>query len=137
MKKCCVLIVLFLSLSTQSFSQNSLSDYSYIIVSEQFEFQDEKDKYELNSLIKFLYNKYGFHAYFKDEVPDNVRRCDGLYADVEGKPGFLITKVELVIRDCDGTEVFRSLKGKVMLKITKKPIMKLPEKLLMGFEIYM
>ena len=120
MKKYFVLIVLFLYLTTQGFSQKSFSDYSYIIVSEQFEFQDEKDKYDLNSLIKFLYNKHGFHAYFKDEVPDNVRRCDGLFADAEGKPGFLITKVEHVIRDCDGNEVFRSQKGKSDVKDYKK-----------------
>ncbi len=120
MKKYYVLLVLFICLTTKSFSQKSLSDYSYIIVSDQFEFQDEKDKYDLNSLIKFLYNKHGFHAYFKDEVPDNVRRCDGLYADAEGKPGFLITKVEMIIRDCDGTEVFRSQKGKSDVKDYRK-----------------
>jgi len=116
MKKYCVLIVLFLGLVSNSFSQKSLSDYSYIIVSEQFEFQDEKDKYQLNSLIKFLYNKHGFHAYFEDEVPENVRRCDGLFADAEGKPGFIITKVELIIRDCNGTELFRTIKGKSDIK---------------------
>ena len=120
MKNIYVLVVLFLSLTTQVFSQKSLSDYSYIIVSEQFEFQDEKDKYQLNSLIKFLYNKYGFHAYFKDEIPNNVRRCDGLYADAEGNPGFIVTKVELVIRDCDGVEVFRSIQGKSNIKDYKK-----------------
>ena len=120
MKKYFVLIVFFLCVTTKCFSQKSFSDYSYIIVSEQFEFQDEKDKYDLNSLIKFLYNKHGFHAYFQDEVPDNVRRCDGLYADAEGKPGFLITKVEMIIRDCDGTEVFRSQKGKSDVKDYRK-----------------
>jgi len=116
MKKYYVLIILFLGLISNCFSQKSLSDYSYIIVSEQFEFQDEKDKYQLNSLIKFLFNKHGFHAYFKDEVPENVRRCDGLYADAEGKPGFLITKVEIVIRDCNDTELFRTIKGKSDIK---------------------
>jgi len=120
MKKVYVLVVFFMSLVVQGYSQKPLSDYSYIIVSEQFEFQDVEDKYQLNSLIKFLYNKYGFHAYFKDEVPANVRRCDGLYADAEGKPGFIITKVEHVIRDCDGNEVFRSIKGKSDIKDYKK-----------------
>lgn len=120
MKKFCILIVLFLGLISNCFSQKSLSDYSYIVVSEQFEFQDEKDKYELNSLIKFLFNKHGFHAYFKDEAPENVRRCDGLYADAEGKPGFIVTKVEIVIRDCNGTELFRTIKGKSDIKDYKK-----------------
>jgi len=116
MKRFYVLVVLFVCLVSKGISQKSMSDYSYIIVSEQFEFQDEKDKYQLNSLIKFLYNKHGFHAYFEDEVPENVRRCDGLFADAEGKPGFIITKVELIIRDCNGTELFRTIKGKSDIK---------------------
>ena len=115
-----IIVVLFLCVTSKGFSQNSISDYSYIIVSDKFEFQDEKDKYQLNSLIKFLFNKHGFHAYFKDEIPNNVRRCDGLYADAEGKPGFIVTKVELVIRDCNGVEVFRSIQGKSNIKDYKK-----------------
>ncbi len=106
------LTFLFLGLTISAQCQKSLSDYSYIIVNDQFEFQDQKDKYQLNSLIKFLYNKHGFHAYFNKEVPQNVRRCDGLYADAEGKPGFRVTKVTHIIRDCNGNEVFRSKEGK-------------------------
>ena len=41
-----------------------------MVISEQFEFQTEKDKYQLNSLTKFLFNKYGFHAFFNAEVPE-------------------------------------------------------------------
>lgn len=105
---------------SQSFSQKSLSDYSYVIVSEQFEFQQEKDKYQLNSLTKFLFNKYGFHAYFDREVPLNVFRCDGLWAEAEGTPGFIITKVQLVLRDCTGEVIYRTNYGKSKVKDYKK-----------------
>jgi len=106
--------------ATQSFSQKSLSDYSYVIISEQFEFQKEKDKYELNSLAKFLFNKHGFHAYFNSEVPRNATRCEGLWVDAEGTPGFIYTKVQLVIKDCNGFEVYRTKYGNSKIKDYKK-----------------
>ena len=120
MNKLVAVIFLFMSIISKSFSQKSLNDYSYVIVSEQFEFQQEKDKYQLNSLTKFLFNKYGFHAYFDREVPLNVFRCDGLWAEAEGTPGFIITKVQLVLRDCTGEEVFRTNYGKSKVKDYKK-----------------
>jgi len=120
MKKNYILAILFFGLVSNSFSQKSLSDYSYVIVSEQFEFQKEKDKYQLNSLTKFLFNKYGFHAYFDREVPSNVNRCDGIWAEAEGTPGFIITKVQLILRDCNGTEIFRTRFGKSKVKDYKQ-----------------
>jgi hypothetical protein len=116
MNKLVVAIFLFISVISKSFSQTSLSDYSYVVVSEQFEFQKDKDKYQLNSLTKFLFNKYGFHAYFDREVPLNVLRCDGLWAEAEGTPGFIYTKVQLVLRDCTGEEVFRTNYGNSKVK---------------------
>ena len=120
MNKLVAVIFLFMSIISKSFSQKSLSDYSYVIVSEQFEFQQEKDKYQLNSLTKFLFNKYGFHAYFDREVPLNVFRCDGLWAEAEGTPGFIITKVQLVLRDCTGEVIYRTNYGKSKVKDYKK-----------------
>ena len=120
MNKLVAVIFLFMVIISKSFSQKSLSDYSYVIVSEQFEFQQEKDKYQLNSLTKFLFNKYGFHAYFDREVPLNVFRCDGLWAEAEGTPGFIITKVQLVLRDCTGEVIYRTNYGKSKVKDYKK-----------------
>jgi len=120
MNKIYLILLLLICYIPTSFSQKTLSDYSYVIVSEQFSFQDEKDKYELNSLTKFLFNKHGFHAYFNNEVPNNVKRCDGLWAEAEGSPGFIYTKVELVLTDCNGKEVFRTAKGSSKVKDYKK-----------------
>ena len=120
MNKLVAVTFLFMGIISKSFSQKSLSDYSYVIVSEQFEFQQEKDKYQLNSLTKFLFNKYGFHAYFDREVPLNVFRCDGLWAEAEGTPGFIITKVQLVLRDCTGEVIYRTNYGKSKVKDYKK-----------------
>jgi len=116
-----LLLVFFcLGISFSSFSQKSLSDYTYVIISEQFEFQNEKDKYQLNSLTKFLFNKFGFHAFFNAEVPTNVKRCDGLWVEAEGAPGFIITKIQLILSDCNGNEVYRTKFGKSKIKDYKK-----------------
>ena len=117
-----VLLVVFfcLSITFSSFSQKSLNDYNYVVISEQFEFQNEKDKYQLNSLTKFLFNKYGFNAFFNAELPASVNRCDGLWVDAEGAPGFIITKIQLVLSDCNGNEVYRSKFGKSKIKDYKK-----------------
>lgn len=120
MNKLVLIVFLFVGVTFNSYSQKSLSDYSYVIVSEQFEFQKEKDKYQLNSLTKFLFNKYGFHAFFDREVPPNVIRCDGLWAEAEGTPGFIYTKVQLVLRDCNGEEVYRTDYGNSKIKDYKK-----------------
>ena len=120
MNKLVLTVFLFAGVIFNSYSQKSLSDYSYVIVSEQFEFQKEKDKYQLNSLTKFLFNKHGFHAFFDSEVPTTVNRCDGLWAEAEGTPGFIITKVQLVLRDCNGEEVYRTEYGHSKLKDYKK-----------------
>tara|TARA_A100000171_G_C2140499_1_gene155360 strand:- start:2407 stop:3171 length:765 start_codon:yes stop_codon:yes gene_type:complete len=107
-------IVLILS-GYLGFSQQSMSDYSYIEVPEIFDFQQSKDQYQINSLTKFLFNKYGFHAYFSKDLP-NVTKCDGLFADVETELGFIHTKMVVVVKDCNGVELFRSAEGKSKLK---------------------
>jgi len=128
------LIIFIISYIPNSFSQKTLGDYSYVIVSEQFSFQNEKDKYELNSLTKFLFNKNGFHAYFNNEVPSNAKRCDGLWADAEGSPGFIYTNVEVILTDCNGKEVFRTAKGSSKVKDYKKAYYESMRKAFKSFE---
>jgi hypothetical protein len=111
--------ILLFCIISEGFSQKSLSEYSYVVVPEKFEFVNEVDKYQLNSLTRFLFNKHGFNAYFDRELPD-VRRCDGLYAEVEGKPAMIRTKVTVILKDCYGTEVYRSEVGKSKIKAYNK-----------------
>ena len=112
----CAFLFCFIS---EAFSQKTLSDYSFVVVPEKFDFVNEADKYQLNSLTKFLFNKHGFNAFFNRELPD-VRRCDGLWAEVEGKPAIIRTKVTVILKDCNGVEVYRSEVGKSKLKAYNK-----------------
>ena len=113
-----LLLFLLVSVFYPIKAQENLSNYSYIVVPTKFDFLDEPDKYQLNSIAKFLFNKHGFNAFFEEELPD-VRRCDGLYAEVIGVPNFIWTKVTVVIKDCYGTELFRTMEGRSKLKAFK------------------
>jgi len=115
MTRLVLLLIFTLTYFSTTFSQNNLSDYSFVAVPEKFDFLDERDQYQLNSISKHLFNSNGFHAYFTNELP-NVRRCDGVWADVEGSPGFVYTRVTVILKDCNGVEVYRSEEGKSKIK---------------------
>ena len=121
MKRYVCLMILFVGFSYTAFSQKTdLNEYSYIIVPKKFDFLHEEDQFQLNSLTKFLLNKHGFIALFNTEVPDNVRRCDGLWAEVLKSSGLVYTNLEVVIKDCKGNELYRSVKGKSKFKQYQK-----------------
>ncbi len=103
-------------LTLNAFSQNkNLSDYSYIVVPDQFDFLNEKDQFQLNSMTKFYFEKSGYNAYLSELAP-NANRCDGLYANVEKLKMILGTKLQIVIKDCNDVEIYRSSEGKSKYK---------------------
>lgn len=111
-----LLLSFSLILTFNSFSQQaSLSDYSFVIVPEQYEFLSGKDKYQLNSMTKFYLEKGGFNV-FMDSAAPNVDRCEGLYAEVEELRSILGTKLQIVLRDCNDTEIYRGAEGKSKYK---------------------
>ncbi|WP_204346327.1 hypothetical protein [Psychroserpens algicola] len=115
MNKFCYLLLLLLITQSYVTAQNSVNDYKYIVIPKQFEFQKYEDQYQLNSLTKFLFNKYGFTAFFEDEsVPAdlNQNRCLGLKSVVKKVKGsFLRTKVQIDLKDCKGNIVMSSQIG--------------------------
>lgn len=111
MKKTIVLFTLLFSCI--SFAQ-SLNDYKYVVVPERFEFLKEANKYNLNSLTKMIFSKPGFETYFStDKMPDELAldKCKALYADLLNESGILNTGLVIVLKDCDGKVVFKSMKG--------------------------
>ena len=133
MKNIGIAVLLFFSVFTETYSQTSLNDYSYVIVPEQFEFLSEKDKYQLNSMMEFLFNKHGFHAFKSGEVP-NSKRCDGLYADLERGNAFLKTKFAVLLKNCDGKLIYRSPDGVSKFKEFKKAYQDALRKAFKGIE---
>lgn len=102
---------LVVNVFTTAISQTTnLSEFSYVIVPDHFDFLDGKDKYELNSMAKFYLEKNGFNAYLNSETP-NANRCDGLYASVEKLPSVLRKKLQVTLKDCNGFVVYTSTEG--------------------------
>ena len=67
MLKKILLTVSFILMYFTGIAQKNINDYKYIIVPKTFDFLNSEDQYQLNSLTKFLFNKYDFEAYFVDD----------------------------------------------------------------------
>lgn len=99
--------------SAVGFAQ-SINDYKYVIVPARYEWLKEDNKYNLNSLTKMLFEKQGFEVYYpSDKMPDELAldRCKALYADVTNESGLLKTNLAILLKDCSGKIVFKSLEG--------------------------
>jgi len=111
-------VILFFSTTASdriAAQEERLSAFDYVVVPDRFGFQYERDQYQINSLLKFLFNKHGFHAFFPSELPD-VSRCDGLYAEIEQVNGFVWTEVSIRLLDCDGILFYQTKSGRSKLK---------------------
>jgi hypothetical protein len=119
-------IVLFfaLLLAGNSFAQSAnINSYKYVVIPERFDFFKEPNKYNLNSLTKMAFEKYGFTVlYSNEQMPPDIalNRCGALYGDLLNGSGMLTTTVSIVLKDCSGKVLFTSEKGKSKEKDYKK-----------------
>ena len=110
MKHLLLTLAIIVTCSKVSLAQKSLSDYSFVVVPDEFEFLSKANQYQLNDMTKYYLTKNGFNTYYFSELP-SVDNCDGLWADVESIVGFTRTKIVVVLKDCKGNEVFRGENG--------------------------
>lgn len=111
--KFCLLLILFLSI-TSILAQSSLNHYKYIIVPKKYDFLKDADQYQLNSLTKFLYEKYGFEALMEgDNYPEDLikNRCLGLKSNLFKDSSLFKTKLMLDLKDCNDQIVYTSDAG--------------------------
>nr|WP_321247924.1 hypothetical protein [uncultured Psychroserpens sp.] len=117
------IFICFVVFQTQLNAQASINDYKYIIVPKQLDFLSSQDQFQTSSLTKFLFNKYGYTAFFDDDdLPEDLskNRCLGLRADIKKNKGFLITKLQIDLLDCNDNIVMSSLVGETKIKEYKK-----------------
>jgi hypothetical protein len=117
MKKISLILAVFFTAVT--FSQSKLNNYKYVLVPAQFEFQRTADRYQINSLSKFLFNKTGFTAFLTNEsFPDELakNRCEALTTRMVNSPNLLSTRVTIELVDCNNNVVFTTRQGKSRLK---------------------
>ncbi|WP_052158374.1 hypothetical protein [Lacinutrix jangbogonensis] len=109
-----VLILFTLVALTSVSAQQSLNDYKYIIIPKKFDFLKEADQYKINSLTKFLFEKYNFEAILEDETfPSDYGKnnCLGLKADVLKDSNMFKTKLSVQLRNCKNELIFTSAQG--------------------------
>ena len=97
--------------SMASFSQNSVNDYKYVIVPNQYDFLDEEDQFQLNSISHFLFNKYGFIALKEDEIfPEDLmfNPCLALKSDVADESRTFKTRLRIELTNCKGELIYFS-----------------------------
>lgn len=117
------ILIFFVGFQTQMSAQASINDYKYIIVPKQFDFLKSPDQYDTSSLVKFLFNKYGYTAFFDDDdLPEDLskNRCLALKADIKKNKAFLATNLQFDLKDCKGTIVMSSAEGATKIKEYKK-----------------
>lgn len=106
------LFLLFL-VSSYGFSQ-SVNDYPAVIIPLKYDFLKSENQYRLSTLTKVNLKKAGFDAFYVNEdIPaEYSNRCSLLNVDVLKESGFLITKLYVVLKDCNGKVIFKSEVGK-------------------------
>lgn len=106
-------LLLLLFASSIGFSQ-SVNDYAAVIVPLKYDFIKEENQYRLCTLTKFNLQKAGFVTFYANEsLPlEYSDRCSVLNVDVVKENGFLVTKLYVVLKNCNGKEIFKSEVGR-------------------------
>lgn len=123
MKKFTLIIAILLIGNFKFFAQKTINNYAYVVVPDQFSFQDSRDQYQLNSLTRFLFEKEGMKVFWDTEkIPREyvIMECAGLKLKMNKKSSMFRTKVNFDLMDCYNNVVFSSELGSSSDKEFKK-----------------
>ncbi|OOG76230.1 hypothetical protein [Flavobacterium sp. A45] len=106
-------LFLLLLVSSYGFSQ-SVNDYAGVIIPLKYDFLKSENQYRLCTLTKVNLKKAGFEAFYANETfPGGYNdRCSLLNVDLIKDNAFLVTKLYVVFKDCNGKVVYKSEVGK-------------------------
>lgn len=110
MKPLALTLGIFLSFFISLNAQKSLSEYAYVLVPQQFDFQRGADQYQVNTLVRHLFREAGFNSIYDVELR-GLPRCDGLYADLILDSNLFLTTMAVVLKDCNNNVVYLSDPG--------------------------
>lgn len=108
------ILLLFILITNYAFSQ-TVNDYQYVIVPSKFDIFNEKDKYNMNTTVKLLLQKYGFKAFMStDPIPNEIgiSNCMKLNADLVKDNSLMATKLKIVLIDCKENVIFETAYGR-------------------------
>ena len=112
MKKIRAILILLIGFNMQA---QEIFDYNYVIIPEKFEFQNRKHQYQLNSLLRVLFQEKGFQVFMNTEQkPDKLAAdpCLALKVNVEKVSAFLTSKFQIKMINCLDEVVYQSKIGK-------------------------
>lgn len=91
------------------FSQ-SINEYQYVLVPNKFSIFKTEDRFRMNTLTKMVLEKYGFKTYMQAEAPTELlnNRCKALVAELEEDNGMMVTKVKIVLKDCNNKTIYQT-----------------------------
>ena len=105
----------FLMLIGLNTSAQGIFDHEYIVIPERFDFQEKKHQYQLNSLLRVLFQEEGFTVLMNSEdKPEELAKdpCLALNVEVELLSSLLSSKFQIKLYDCYNKLVYTSKVGK-------------------------
>ena len=109
MKKILVLLIALFSII--SFAQKK----QIILISSKFDFQKEKNSYNINNMLKAILTSNNYEVYFDDAVlPIEIaqNRCNALTGVLVDNSNLFLTKVKLQVKDCQNNLLFETAEVK-------------------------
>jgi hypothetical protein len=109
-------LLLFIIFTITGHAQNAtINNYKYVLVPEKFDFSKFEDQYGLNSTTKLLLQQKGFVTFVTNEsLPPALaaNKCLALRAVVTQRNGLFVTRLTLLLKDCQDNIIFKSKEGK-------------------------
>lgn len=104
---------LLLNMGYNVHSQAILNEYKYVIVPKKFDGFQSENQYQTSTIIKYYFVQHGFNAVYEDALPQdlNAQRCLGLLTSVLNNSSMFATRLNIVLKDCKGNEVYRTEEG--------------------------
>lgn len=108
-----LLIVLLSYFGFSSLSYGQLDRYEFIVVPTKFDILFESNAYRTSTLIKYLLSESGYTVFYEDELSEYALQnpCKGVRVDLEENSGLLLTKINLLFKNCRNQLVFKSFAG--------------------------
>lgn len=97
------------------FSITSFAQKQTIIISSKYEFQKEKNAYNINNMLKAILVSNNYEVYFDDAVlPLEIaqNRCNALTGILVDNSNMFLTKLKFQIKDCQNNLVFETAEVK-------------------------
>lgn len=113
-------LIVFASLLGIQSSEAQLNAYEYVVVPKKLQDFEEENQYHSSTLLKYLLTQNNFTSYYEGDVPADIGdKCRELVINLLDESTMLRTKVYLIMKDCQGSEVFRTMEGSSRIKDLK------------------